>query len=55
MTNLHALLRYDLSDRWALEAGYQFVKLDLDINETNYTGIFDMDFDGPMAVVRFNF
>lgn len=55
MTNLHALLRYDLSKRWSLEAGYQFVKLDVDVEKPRYTGIFDMDFNGPMAVVRFNF
>jgi hypothetical protein len=55
MTNFHGLLHYSLTDRWALEAGYQFVKLDVDVDEGSYTGLFDMDFDGPMAVVRFNF
>jgi hypothetical protein len=55
MTNLHALLLYDINERWAIEAGYQFVKLDVDVNEDNYTAIFDMDFDGPMLVGRFSF
>ncbi len=55
MTNLHALLRYDLTERWGLEAGYQFVKLDVDVDEDRYTSVFDMDFDGPMAVLRFTF
>ena len=55
MTNLHALLRYELSERWGLEAGYQFVKLDLDINEDNYTAIYDIDFYGPMLSLRFDF
>ena len=55
MTNLHALLLFDLNDRWAFEAGYQFVKLDVDVNHENYTELFDMDFDGPMALVRFSF
>jgi hypothetical protein len=55
MTNFHAILRYDLTNRWAAEAGYQFVKLDVDVREDGYTGLFDMDFDGPMAVLRFNF
>lgn len=55
MTNLHALLRYELNERWAIDAGYQFVKLDVDIEQKNYTSIFDIDFDGPMFAVRFNF
>lgn len=55
MTNLHALAVYELSERWSLEAGYQFVKLDVDVDEGNYTTLYDMDFDGPMAVVRFTF
>lgn len=55
MTNLHALLQYDLSTRWTLEAGFQFVKLDLDVEKPLYTSIYDMDFNGPMAAVRFNF
>jgi hypothetical protein len=55
MTNLHALLRYELSERWAIDAGYQFVKLDVDIEEDNYTSMFDIDFYGPMFAVRFNF
>ena len=55
MVNLHALLRYDLSERWALEAGYQFVHLDLDIDKGDHKQLYDVDFDGPMAVIRFNF
>ena len=55
MTNLHALLRFDLSSRWAIEGGYQFVKLDLDVEKEKYTRVYDVDFNGPMAVLRFNF
>lgn len=55
MTNLHALLRYDRSDRWAIEAGYQFVKLDVEVEKVDHMRVFDVDFDGLMAVVRFNF
>jgi hypothetical protein len=55
MTNLHALMVYNLNERWAIEAGYQLVKLDVDIDEGNYTALFDMDFDGPMVAVRFAF
>ena len=54
MVNLHALLRYDLSERWALEAGYQFVKLDIDVEKGDRTQLYDVDFSGPMAVIRFN-
>ena len=55
MLNFHALARYNLSDRWAVEAGYQFVELDVDIDEGSYVGLFDMDFSGPLATLRFNF
>jgi hypothetical protein len=55
MTNLHALLSYDLNERWAFELGYQFVNLDVDVNNDNITELYDIDFDGPMAVVRFSF
>ncbi len=55
MTNLHALMLFDFNDRWSLEAGYQFVKLDVDVNHSDYTELFDIDFDGPMAAVRFSF
>jgi hypothetical protein len=55
MINLHALLRYELSERWEIEAGYQFVKLDLDIEQKNYTSKFDIDYSGPIAAVRFSF
>jgi hypothetical protein len=55
MTNLHALLQFNINDRWGLEAGYQFVKLDVDVNHDDYTELFEIDFDGPMAAVHFNF
>lgn len=55
MTNLHALLRYQMTDRWAIECGYQFMKLDLDIKEERYTSVYGVDITGPLAVLRFNF
>ena len=55
MTNFHLLLRYDFNRRWGIEGGYQFVNLDLDAEEKYHTNIFDVDFDGPMAVLRYNF
>jgi hypothetical protein len=55
MTNLHALAIYDISERWSVEAGYQLVRLDVDVDEGNYTTLYDLDFNGPMAVLRFTF
>ena len=55
MTNFHGTVQFDFSDRWGLEAGYQFVKLDVDVNHENYTELFDIDFDGPLVAVHFNF
>ncbi|NOR20437.1 MAG: hypothetical protein GQ538_10175 [Xanthomonadales bacterium] len=55
MTNAHALLNYELSPRWALGFGYQFVDLDLDVEKDKYVQIYDMNFSGPMAFVRFHF
>jgi hypothetical protein len=55
MINLHALLRYDFSERWAGELGYQFVELDVDVDEGSFTSIYDLDFAGPMALLRFSF
>jgi len=55
MTNMHTLVRFDMSKRWALEAGYQFVNLELDIDEGLFTSVYDVDFNGPMGVLRFKF
>lgn len=55
MTNAHVMVSYELSDRVSLGGAYQFVKLDLDIEEEQYTQIYDVDFDGPMFYLRFRF
>ena len=55
MTNLHAMINYQLSPRWALGLGYQFVNLDLDVEKKDFTQVYDIDFSGPMAFVRFSF
>jgi hypothetical protein len=55
MTNFHAMLNHEISRRWAVGLGYQFVDLDLDIEKTDYVQIYDMDFSGPMAYFRFHF
>ncbi len=55
MTNLHAILRWNFARRWGVDLGYQFVNLDLDIDEDGYTEIYDVDFDGPMLSLQFNF
>jgi len=55
MTNLHAMVNYQLSSRWALGLGYQFVNLDLDVEKNDFTQVYDIDFAGPMAFARFSF
>ena len=55
MTNLHAMVNYQLSPRWALGLGYQFVNLDLDVEKKDFTEVYDIDFAGPMAFARFSF
>jgi hypothetical protein len=55
MTNAHVLVNYFLSERWALGASYQFVELDLDVEKTDYTQIYDINFSGPMLFARFSF
>ena len=55
MTNAHVMVSYEISDRVSLGGAYQFVKLDLDIEEDDMTQIYDLDFDGPMAYLRFRF
>ena len=34
---------------------YTVVSLDVDIEKKNYTQVFDIDFSGPMAFMRFSF
>lgn len=55
MTNLHALLMFNISERWAFEAGYQLVKLDVDVNRDRFTERFDMEFNGPMIGLNYAF
>ena len=55
MTNLHAMVNYQLSPRWALGFGYQFVNLDLDVEKDDFTQVYDIDFAGPMAFAKFSF
>ncbi len=55
MTNAHLTLTYDLTPRVGLGAAWHFVELDLDIEKSNYTQVYDIDFEGPMAFLRFNF
>ena len=55
MTNAHAMVNYQLSPRWALGLGYQFVDLDLDIEKKDFTQVYDMNFSGPIAFARFSF
>ena len=55
MTNAHYMLSYEVSERFSLGAAYQFVSLDVDVEEERYTQLYDIDFDGPMAFLRFRF
>lgn len=55
MTNAHAMLSFMVTERFSLGAGYQFVRLDLDIERKNYQEIYDIDFYGPMLFARFRF
>lgn len=55
MTNSHLIVSYALGDRTSLGVGYQYVHLDVDVDEDRYTQIYDVDFDGPLALFRFRF
>jgi hypothetical protein len=55
MINSHTMVNYEFSSRWSLGFGYQFVDLDLDVDKTNYVQIYEVDFSGPMAYLRFSF
>lgn len=55
MTNAHAMLKHQLSPRWVLGLGYQFVDLDLDVDEDDFTQVYDIHFSGLMTFVRFSF
>ncbi len=55
MTNSLAIVNYELSSRWAVGFGYQFVNLDLDVEKKDFTHVYDIDFSGPMAIVKFSF
>jgi len=55
MTNAHLMLTYDLTARVGLGAAWHFVSLDIDIEKKSYTQVYDIDFAGPMAFLRFSF
>jgi hypothetical protein len=55
MSNAHATVGYALTDRWQLAFGYDFVSLDVDVDEDQYLELYDLDFAGPVATVRFTF
>ena len=57
MVNAYALASFDLSERWAIGGGYQFIRLDLDVEDEDvpWTQIYDIDYAGPMAFLRFRF
>ena len=55
MTNSHIKVNLALSQRLSIGVGYQYVHLDVDVEEKRYTQIYDIDFDGPVAMLRFRF
>lgn len=55
MSNLHMMVNFALNQRLSIGAGYQYVHLDVDVEEKRYVQIYDIDFDGPMAMFRFRF
>lgn len=55
MLNAHAMFNYELSPRWSLGLGYQFVELDLDVEKSDYTKIYDFSFAGTVAYLSYRF
>lgn len=55
MINAHVTLAFDITPRVGLGAAWHFVNLDLDLEKENYTQVYDIDFSGPMAFLRFSF
>lgn len=55
MTNAHLMVSYAISERFSLGGAYQFVSLDVDVQEKRYRQKYDVDFSGPMAFLRFRF
>jgi hypothetical protein len=55
MANAHAMVNYQVSQRWELGFGYQFVDLNLDIEKKDYTQVYDFEFSGPMGFAKFRF
>jgi len=55
MSNAHAMFNYEISPRWALGLGYQFVDLDLEVQKTEFIQVYDMEFSGPIFYARFHF
>ena len=55
MINAHCMVNYSISPRWVLGGGYQFVDLNLEVEKTDFNQIYDIDFAGPMAYVKFRF
>ncbi len=55
MINSHTMFNYEFSSRWSLGFGYQFVDLDLDVDKTDYTQVYNVEFSGPLAYLRYSF
>jgi hypothetical protein len=55
MINAHGMVSFELSPRWSLALGYQYIDLDLNIEKKHYVQVYDINFAGPVGFVRFNF
>jgi hypothetical protein len=55
ITNAQAGVSYNVTDMFAVGAGYRYVKYNLDVHKTGYTAKFDYKFNGPSIFLRLDF
>lgn len=55
MINAYATINRQLGERWGLSLGYQLMSIEADVDEDRYQERYDMDFSGPLLILRFAF
>ena len=55
MINMHAIISYGLTDNWSASLGYEFVDIDVTIEQERWVELYKLDFSGPMATLRYSF